>query len=430
MAESREVAAGSASAAVLAEAAATLKSPEVQQAVKDFAGGGGGEAPAPAPAPAPEPEPAPAAGTPPAPAPETTTTPAPAPAAGDPPVEDDYDEETYVTPAAPDPAAKPADGEPTMAQLQEQLRAAQAELERLKTPPAATPAAADPGKTPAPAPAPAPVPPSEITGQVVEETIRRLAKERPEIQAAVRNLGTQRETITTKTEELQTLRSAIDKGEAEIDSLQKVIAFLEEELKADPDDVTTGAKLTSKQNALLQAETRINSSHIKLQRLEGELGRLEGSYGAALDQLRDRGFQEATRAHQDHQASTEFNTQKEQQKKAWEQAFGTYIQKHPEIPESLRNDVEVLLLTDYDGQSDWATWIEHQSPYVDGFLSRHRDAVIKAHTDTRRDVIAAHEPGPKGPAAVAPTPAPSRPMSAREASIEAGRVLKEQLARR
>lgn len=429
---------GSASAAAVQEAAAGLQTPEFQKAVKDFAGVGG-ETPAPKPAPA-APAAEPPAGTSPAPAAaapaETETT------TEDPPPQDDYDEEA----AAEHP---PADGDDwtederkawqqypsererakALAEHQEKLRATQAELDALKAGKAPT----EPGQEP-PAPAAKPAPPAEITGEVIETTIRKLAAERPDVQQAVQTLGSQREALTAKGEQLETIKAAITEHETTIGKLRTVIEFLEDQAKEDPEDTFTRDKLQAKKQELLQRETRLNSEQIKLYRLDAEVGTLQTTYEKQLDALRDLGVREASRASEEHKESERIQRQKDAYKTEWSTAFGTFIKQHPEIPQSLHAYVERVLLNEayaeHDGETPYSTWIESQAGMVAEMLAAHRAEVLKGYTEEKKADVETLQPAPRGAAAVAHKPKDRPPMNSREADQQAARALKEALRSR
>lgn len=440
---------GSASAQAHAEAAAASRAPGgAGEALRKMAGGGDEPAPAAPAAPAadPEDEPAPAApgeGT--SPEPATPADPA-APKDDDEDISDDYDEEEVAEPGAPEdepspqPATAATDPDKTWGQYKTEderkkalhenkaygikmaAKAKQLEEENalLKAgkPTEAAPAPKDPA-------APPPQP------ETVETVLRRLMETDPNVASAVQTLQTQREAIVGRTQQLGELKKSVTETEARGERAAHVLEYLEERLKAEPDNFELVEIIKAKKSEINALETSVNSQTIKMHRLEDEVMRDQSRYREGLANVREHATTAASASEAKAKADETFKQNYEKANKEWDAALPKVFEKFKIANPKIQKRINTMLLraaaVESDDIDNIEGWMLQQGSEIHEVLEEARADAIKGYKGAKN--TDAHQPAPDGNAAVA-TPERRVPRSSREADRIAAKQLKESLGAR
>lgn len=437
---------GSASAAAHKEAG-TKAADFVRDFVRETGAGGGGGEDEPSPAPSDPvddtPDDDPGDGPSPEPTPPADPAKTPDKDDDDEDLDDDYDEEDVAQPApaedgTPPPAPAATDSDKTWSQykteeerkkalhenkaygirMANEAKTLREENERLK-------AGTSPGAGAAPKD-PAASPPQPDT---VETVLRRLVETDPQVASAVNALQTQRESIAGHAQQIEKLRETVSATEDRQGRAQHVLEYLEERLKTEPDNFELQEVIKAKRIEITSLETSANSGHIKLARLENDLGKDQDRYRQGLAHVREFAVTNARASEDKAKEDAVFKANYDKANKEWDAAIPKVYEKFKITNPKIQKRINVMLLkaaaVESDDIDNIEGWMLKQGAEIHEVLEEARADAIKGYrTSKNRD---AHQPAPEGAAAVA-TQEPRVARNSREADRIAGKRLKESLA--
>lgn len=446
--------AGGASSRAVAEAAAALKTPAIQQAVRAFSGGGSAPDAAPAPEPASDRESEKLEDDTRQDDPTGGTSPSPAPAGDDdaePEFTDDYDEEEHTDVPAEDetpasdrskdatvaPATPKADDdvEKVWGQYKteeerkkalahnkryavttaEENKRLKAELETLKT-----------GKPKEDAPSPAAAAdPAPASAPNKEDVAKAIYQSNPQVKASVDRLGALREAATERHKEITTLKAQIVTDEKEITKLAYRLEFLESDAKADPENYELQQRIAAVRNDLRELKGDANLRRTEQHRLEIELSRWQDEYQNGSRSFSELVEAEVRRTTGEAKARERHNEEANEAEQEWNAALeDVFADKALGIPVELREKLNERLLEKADAYFarggkpfQMRQWVRSEAEKI----AREEYAVVKdkaALTYAERKTADATPRAPQGKAAVAPEPRRER-QSHRQADRDA-----------
>lgn len=435
------------SAAAVRDAAASLQSPESQQAIRAYLAADGDDDPrglkdddAPAPEGGQDPKP------------ESADEPAKEPETDDDEPGSDYDPEDAAEYPDDDdePPEKPPAQEPQEPTINEEKRQilerykddesraeALLELERLKSgePPKSPETEPEPGQQRF-TPRPGQPPQTEDIRTILEE----MSQADPSIQRAIDDLTQIRTRLTEDRAQFETQDKALQDLDREVRDLEAIHGHAQKRLERVPeDDIATRDSLTAE---IQSVERDLNATRHKFQRAESERFRLERdnaerqqSYSAGVEELRLLGEQEYTDRGQQIQEQDERKTAYNAARKEKEDALPR-VMKELKIPDGLvdefRTDIGAMAdrLSDEEAAAELAPgriegWMLKVGKTVKGKYDRYAQATVRTYIDNKK--ADADQPAPRNPRRPH-DPKRDRPLTAREMDRQAGKQLKQRLS--
>lgn len=292
------------------------------------------------------------------------------------------------------------------------------------------------GKAPAATDAPTTPQPPAPQAESLEELGTRLFKEHADVKRVVTELGEKRKTIIARTEKLEGIRTELSAAEQARTKLSHRIEYLEEQKKKDPENYAIDTEIDGFRAQILRLDTQIDAKATAIGRVEFEIERLQDAYNGGVHNFDNFLKGEQARIAEEAQVRDRNANDTKAFEDEWTGAIPKLFDEHkigvgPDKAANLklRKRLERRLLERADADITYKGQIPNLTEYlraaVADIAEEHsiiRGGTAQAYTTVKKRHAAA--PGPKGPAAVAKSQAPTGRVSARDADRAAAAAMK------